>query len=120
MAGELNANGPARRRRNKKKSRSSGAGSSESTAEVSTSRSDSKERKKTAATSPPAETHKNPLFVITAVILMPYALYNAYLYLFLQHPELISFLYPTIRPAVKVHDTRQLLIVGTISSGTSQ
>ncbi|KAK1740010.1 hypothetical protein QTG54_008960 [Skeletonema marinoi] len=122
MAGELNANGPARRRRNKKKSRSSGPGSSESsTVAVSTSsRSDSKERKKTAATAPPAVTHKNPLFVITAVILMPYALYNAYLYLFLQHPELISFLYPTIRPAVKVHDSRQLLIVGTISSGTSQ
>jgi len=123
MATESNSNGAVRRRRsNKKKSRSGGtvSSSSEPSTVASPSKSDSK-RQKTAATAPPAEKiHKNPLFVITAVILIPYALWNAYLYVFLQNPELISFLYPTIRPAVKLHDTRQLLIVGTISSGTSQ
>ena len=123
-AANENLNGAVRRRRNnKKKSRYHVSSSSEPSTVASASKSDSSERKKTAATAtaPPAEKiHKNPLFVITAVILMPYALWNTYLYVFLQHPELISFLYPTIRPAVKLHDTRQLLIVGTISSGTSQ
>lgn len=116
MAAGSNSNSTVRRRRsNKKKSRES------STVASPPSKSDSSERQKTAASAPPAEKiHKNPLFVITAVILMPYALWNAYLYVFLQHPELISFVYPTIRPAVKLHDIRQLLIVGTISSGTSQ
>ena len=112
-------NGAVRRRRNNKKK--SGyhvaSSSSEPSTLASASKSDSSERKKTAATE---RIHKNPFCVITAVILMPYALWNTYLYVFLQHPEVISFLYPTIRPAVKLHDTRQLLIVGTISSGTSQ
>mmetsp|Transcript_2191 Transcript_2191/g.3783 ORF Transcript_2191/g.3783 Transcript_2191/m.3783 type:complete len:428 (+) Transcript_2191:29-1312(+) len=114
MTAESSSNGAARRRRSKKKSR----GTPAEPALAPPSRSDSKERKKTAAKAAPAEIHK--WIVITAVILMPYALYNGYLYLFLQHPELISFLCPSIRPAVKLNDTRQLLIVGTISSGTSQ
>ncbi len=116
---ESNSNGAARRRRNKKKTRSGAAGSSSDTTsdDATNSGGASIERKKTAAA--PAE-NKNPFFVITAVILMPYALYNAYLYLFLQHPELLSFIYPSIRPAVQLNDPRQLLIVGTIGSGTTQ
>ena len=117
MTADSNSNGTARRRRSKKKSRSTTA---EPMVVAPPSRSDSKEHKKTDVKDSPSQKHKSPLFVITAVILMPYALYNGYLYLFLQHPELISFLCPTIRPAVKLHDARQLLIVGTISSGTSQ
>lgn len=114
-----NLNGAVRRRRNKKKkSRDHVAPSEPSTVASASKSDDSSERKKTAASA--EKIHKNPFFVITVVILMPYALWNAYLYVFLQRPELISFLYPTIRPAVKLHDARQLLIVGTISSGTSQ
>lgn len=63
------------------------------------------------------------MVVITAVFLLPYTLYNSYLYLFLQRPDLISFVsMGTIipRPAVSFTDPRQVLIVGTISSGTSQ
>ena len=70
------------------------------------------------------ETMKHsPMFLITIVVLLPYGLYNAYLSLFLQHPEIISFTTMGIvqpRPAVHLTDPRQVLIIGTISSGTSQ
>ena len=59
-----------------------------------------------------------PIFFISVVILTPYCLYVAYLYLVLQRPELLFFL--PLRPAVNETDPRQLLIVGTMSSGTSQ
>ena len=67
---------------------------------------------------------ENPFISITMVAFMiPYIFYNTYLFVCLQHPEIISvasmgFLYP--RPAVKITDPRQVLIIGTISSGTTQ
>jgi hypothetical protein len=71
-----------------------------------------------------------PFVIITVVILIPYALKNMYLYVFLQRPDIINSMVSSIipsmvsvqvlRPAVKVTDQRQVLIVGTISSGTKQ
>ena len=71
-----------------------------------------------------------PFVIITVVVLLPYALKNMYLYVFLQRPDLInsimvlsiipSSMAVLLRPAVKVTDLRQVLIVGTISSGTKQ
>ncbi|OEU21438.1 hypothetical protein FRACYDRAFT_180502 [Fragilariopsis cylindrus CCMP1102] len=71
-----------------------------------------------------------PFVIITVVVLLPYALKNMYLYVFLQRPDLInsimvlsiipSSMAVLLRPAVTVTDLRQVLIVGTISSGTKQ
>ena len=68
-------------------------------------------------------TKDSPMFWISVVVMVPYFLYNLYLFLFLQHPEIISIATANIvrpRPAVKLSDPRQVLIVGSISSGTSQ
>eukprot|EP00814_Leptocylindrus_danicus_P020437 CAMPEP_0116009214 /NCGR_PEP_ID=MMETSP0321-20121206/3304_1 /TAXON_ID=163516 /ORGANISM="Leptocylindrus danicus var. danicus, Strain B650" /LENGTH=324 /DNA_ID=CAMNT_0003478143 /DNA_START=125 /DNA_END=1099 /DNA_ORIENTATION=- len=54
-----------------------------------------------------------PIIAITTIVMLPYALYNAYLYLHMG-------LYRPRLPAIQLHDPRQVLIVGTISSGTSQ
>jgi len=67
---------------------------------------------------------ENPFIFITLVaVMIPYIFYNIYLFVCLQHPEIMSvatmgFLHP--RPAVKISDPRQVLILGTISSGTTQ
>ena len=64
-----------------------------------------------------------PLFCITAIILIPYYLYLSYYFLLLQHPDVVaraSFGIWKPRPRVKLKDPRQVLIVGTMSSGTSQ
>lgn len=62
---------------------------------------------------------EHPLIVVLPFVLIPYLLYNAYLYVVLQRPELASPLY-SLRPALKVSEPRQVLIVGTMSSGTTQ
>ena len=63
------------------------------------------------------------MVLITIIVLVPYALYNLYLFLLLQHPEYLSLatlgLYSP-RKAVGLTDPRQILIVGTISGGTKQ
>jgi hypothetical protein len=64
-----------------------------------------------------------PLFCIVACAMMPYVVYVCYLFVLLQHPDLIAKATLGIvhsRPAVGLKDPRQLLIVGTMSSGTSQ
>jgi len=65
-----------------------------------------------------------PIIAITTIVMLPYALYNVYLYLHLQRPDLLTTasmgLYRPRLPAIQLHDPRQVLIVGTISSGTSQ
>ena len=60
----------------------------------------------------PASPHFRILTTITFVIGFPYVLYNAYLYLHLQTS--------LIRPPVSVSSLRQLLVVGTQSSGSTE
>lgn len=62
---------------------------------------------------------EHPLIVVLPYVLIPYLLYNAYLYVILQRPELVSPLL-SLRPALKLTEPRQVLIVGTMSSGTTQ
>lgn len=59
-----------------------------------------------------------PLLVITAVITIPYYLYWAFWFVILQRPHWIFFM--TLRPPVAISDPRPLLVVGSMSSGTSQ
>mmetsp|Transcript_24027 Transcript_24027/g.43437 ORF Transcript_24027/g.43437 Transcript_24027/m.43437 type:complete len:387 (-) Transcript_24027:303-1463(-) len=49
---------------------------------------------------------------------IPYAIYCSYFFLLLQKPHWISN--DLLRPAVSMADERQVLIVGTMSSGTTQ
>ena len=66
---------------------------------------------------------KFPIIAITLFVFIPYGLYNAYFYIFLQNPTIVSQLTLNtvqLRPPIKVNDLRQVLIVGTISSGTKQ
>ncbi len=56
------------------------------------------------------------------LIAVPYILHVAYLFVYLQRPEWLPHIFtPKIqRPSFKVADARQALIVGTMSSGTTQ
>ena len=63
------------------------------------------------------------IVLLTFVIMLPYALYNGYLFVFLQRPEWLAMVAPSkwiLRPSFSVSDARQVLIVGTQSSGTTQ
>jgi hypothetical protein len=64
----------------------------------------------------------HPLVQVAAVILPIFFLHRAYYFLMLQHPEYLQPLQPILqlRPSIGVTDERQLLIVGTMSSGTTQ
>jgi hypothetical protein len=62
--------------------------------------------------------YRHPVVRITVGVVVPYAIYIAYLYVRLQKPELLSLW--SLRPAVGVPDARQLLIMGSMSSGTTQ
>ena len=71
------------------------------------------------------QTVKNhPLVMVLPIVLIPYALYLSYLYLQLQRPDIVETatfgLLPSLRPAVTSTEKRQVLIVGTMSSGTVQ
>ena len=60
---------------------------------------------------------------IGMLVCLPYSLYHTYLFVHLQRPDLLSMMMmaPKIqRPAFGVADARQALIVGTMSSGTTQ
>jgi hypothetical protein len=80
-----------------------------------------------------------PLIGITLLVMVPYALHNAYLFVYLQRPEwlavvesslsaygllpLVSSLIKMVwilRPSFEASDVRQVLVVGTMSSGTTQ
>ena len=66
---------------------------------------------------------EHPLIKAGKFILIPYALYLSYYYFQLQHPEYLSKATAgviNLRPAVGVTDLRQLLIVGSPSTGTVQ
>jgi hypothetical protein len=68
--------------------------------------------------------YTHPVVVITTLIAIPYVLYTLRLYLILQRPDILNVATSEIlgawRPAVSVNDTRQVLIVGSMSSGTTQ
>jgi hypothetical protein len=61
----------------------------------------------------------HPLIVVLPYVMFPYLLYHAYHYVLLQRPELLSP-FVTLRPALAITEPRQVLIVGTMSSGTTQ
>ena len=65
----------------------------------------------------------HPLVMVIPVVLVPYTLYLSFLYFQLQRPDIISAVtlgMIQLRPAISVTDERQMLIVGTMSSGTVQ
>lgn len=127
---ELKTNGVRRRRTKHAKKKGTASTNKKQVSLSSTSNKDTSDpssNKDTSSNTPEQslwEVAKDtPIVLITMVILIPYAVYNIYLFLVLRHPEIISLatmgvLHP--RPAVKLTDPRQVLIMGTISSGTSQ
>ena len=64
---------------------------------------------------------KHPLFWALVLLGIPYGLHLGGRFVILQHPYLIPSVVFTdnIRPAVTMSDARQVLIIGTMSSGTS-
>ena len=65
----------------------------------------------------------HPIVIITAFIALPYIFYISYYFMILQRPDILNMLtydWIQFRPAVKVQDERQLLIVGSMSAGTVQ
>jgi hypothetical protein len=82
-----------------------------------------------AAPSPPQEQTlwetftSHPLIVVAPYILIPYVLYITFYFLALKHPELVRYatfglLAP--RPSVAQSDERQVLILGSMGSGTQE
>eukprot|EP00535_Pseudo-nitzschia_heimii_P006283 CAMPEP_0197195038 /NCGR_PEP_ID=MMETSP1423-20130617/30336_1 /TAXON_ID=476441 /ORGANISM="Pseudo-nitzschia heimii, Strain UNC1101" /LENGTH=185 /DNA_ID=CAMNT_0042648573 /DNA_START=176 /DNA_END=730 /DNA_ORIENTATION=+ len=78
-----------------------------------------------------------PFIVITLLVVLPHVFYTCYLYVCLQRPELLAWAVssltacgldrlglplpiPILRPAFRSVDARQVLVVGTMSSGTTQ
>ena len=59
----------------------------------------------------------HPLIKVLPFFLIPYCLFHAYFFVVLAYPELLGGL---VRPAVALTGERQVLIVGTMSSGTVQ
>jgi hypothetical protein len=63
----------------------------------------------------------HPAFLVLVFLVIPYSLSILWTQIVLQHPEIANqYLNMQLRPAVGMHDPRQLLIVGSMSSGTSQ
>ncbi|CAB9522208.1 expressed unknown protein [Seminavis robusta] len=63
---------------------------------------------------------EHPLVVVLPWFAIPYLLYNAYFFLQLQRPDFLEPFGISLRPPVGVEDPRQVLIVGSMSSGTMQ
>jgi hypothetical protein len=125
MPGELKANTRIRRRNNKsaaKKKGTNGIVVQEQTNRRLNTKSSSEGK------TPPSKSlkqlvWKSPMTWITVVIMVPYTLYNLYLILFLQYPHIVSNATMNIiklRPSIKLNETRQVLILGSMSSGTTQ
>ena len=57
----------------------------------------------------------HPLIKVIPIVLVPYLLFHAYFFVRLQHPEHLGVGW--LRPAVGLAEERQVLIVGTMSSG---
>lgn len=65
----------------------------------------------------------HPLVIVAPFVLLPYLMYTCIYYIRLQNPELLSTLtfgLLSLRPAVGLYDTRQVLILGTMGAGTQQ
>ena len=64
---------------------------------------------------------RHPAFLLMIVLVIPYSLWNVWTRIVLQHPELVNrYFHTELRPSVQMDDPRQLLIIGSMSSGTSQ
>lgn len=65
----------------------------------------------------------HPIVIITTFVAIPYGIYLLYFYLVLQRPDILNNITLhlfSFRPAVRIEDQRQLLIVGSMSAGTKQ
>lgn len=65
----------------------------------------------------------HPLIQILPIFLIPYTIYQGYYFLRLARPDLVSTAtlgLVKLRPALALGDERQLLVVGSMSSGTVQ
>jgi hypothetical protein len=92
--------------------------------EASSKRNDATSRKESSQQSTDEKTLSqifwgHPLIVVLPYVMVPYLIYHAYHYVLLQRPELVSP-FIGLRPALAITDPRQVLIVGTMSSGTTQ
>jgi hypothetical protein len=62
-----------------------------------------------------------PFYAITITIGLPFVVKGLYLYLFLKRPDLVAqYTGIQLRPAVSLTESRPLLVVGTMSGGTTQ
>ena len=61
----------------------------------------------------------HPLVTVAPYIVIPYLLYKALFLVVLRQPQVFHGLVD-LRPAVRMNDTRQVLILGAIGSGTQQ
>jgi hypothetical protein len=62
-----------------------------------------------------------PFYAITLAIALPIVLKGLYLYLFLERPDMVAqYTGLQLRPAVRLTESRPLLVVGTMSGGTTQ
>lgn len=89
----------------------------------------SKEKKAEEQTAAPEEqtawqiVKDHPLAMVLPIVLIPYSVYLAFLFFQLQRPDIVASStlgMVQLRPAISNTDERQLLIVGTMSSGTVQ
>jgi hypothetical protein len=67
--------------------------------------------------------HSHPLVVVASIVLIPCATYWCFFFFTLRRPDLLRIATAGIvspRPAVHLTDKRQLLIVGSLGSGTPQ
>lgn len=65
----------------------------------------------------------HPFVLVGAVIAIPYIVYLAFYHYLLKRPDLIenaTLGLMSLRPAVRLEDERQMLIVGSLGSGTQQ
>jgi hypothetical protein len=84
-----------------------------------------KEEAKKTRDAPPVEDDEtiwsilrsHPLMKILPLLLVPYIIYRVYFFLRLQHPEYLGGL---LRSGVGLTQERQLLVVGSLASGTAQ
>lgn len=65
----------------------------------------------------------HPLVQVAPVILIPYLIYISYYFFTLKRPDIISTAtlgLINLRPAVRLHESRQVLVLGSMGSGTLQ
>jgi len=114
MAGEVR-----QRRKGSKKKQASAANKPAAASEEAPTENAVVEEQETAW----ATVKGHPLAMVLPVVLIPYLFHLAFLFFQLQRPDLLTFAtlgMVQLRPTISITDERQLLIVGTMSSGTVQ